>query len=321
VEDQTVRDQERDGDGVDRRGFLKCMAWAGTGLVWTIGGGVLSSQAFGQGARRAGAAAGSFSFVQISDSHIGFGKDPYKQTVIATLQETVARINALPERPDFLIHTGDLTHLATPKEFDTVAEILKGVKVGKILSVPGEHDVIGDGSEYLKRFGKGTKGEGWFSFDYHGVHFIGLVNVASQGVDKGLGILGSEQLEWLKTDVAGLAASTPIVVFGHVPLWAVYPEWGWGTQDGEQALVYLKRFGSVTVLNGHIHQIAQKIEGNMTFHTACSTGFPQPAPGQAPAPGPLKNVPAEKLRTMLGLTKINYVKGRGALAVVDAALG
>jgi 3',5'-cyclic AMP phosphodiesterase CpdA len=264
--------------------------------------------------------AGRFSFVQISDSHIGFGKDPYKQTVTATLQEAVARINALPERPDFLIHTGDLTHLATPREFDTVAEILKGVKVGQVFCVPGEHDVIGN-SEYLQRFGKGTKGEGWYSFDHHGVHFIGVVNVASQGVDKGLGILGSEQLEWLKADVAGLAASTPIVVFGHVPLWAVYPQWGWATQDGSQALGFLKRFGSVTVLNGHIHQIAQKVEGNMTFHTARSTGFPQPAPGQAPAPGPLKNVPAEKLRTLLGLTTVNYVGGRGALAVVDAALG
>jgi Icc protein len=186
--------------------------------------------------------------------------------------------------------------------------------------VPGEHDVIGDGSEYLKRFGKGTKGEGWYSFDHHGVHFIGLVNVASEGTDKGLGILGNEQLDWLKADLAGLAISTPVVVFGHVPLWAVYPQWGWGTQDGEQALGYLKRFGSVTVLNGHIHQIAQKVEGNMTFHTARSTGFPQPAPGQAPAPGPLKNVPAEKLRTMLGLTSVSYVAGRGPLAVIDEAL-
>ena len=320
MEDQTVRDQDVDGDGVDRRGFLKCMAWAGTGLLWTIGGGLLSSQAFGQNTGRAKAGAGGFSFVQISDSHIGFGKDPYKQSVAATLQEAVARINALPRQPDFLIHTGDLTHLATPKEFDTVAEILKEVKVGKVFYVPGEHDVIGDGSEYLKRFGKGTKGEGWYSFDYQGVHFIGLVNVASEGTDKGLGILGDEQLAWLKTDVAGLAASTPVVVFGHVPLWAVYPQWGWGTQDGQQALGYLKRFGSVTVLNGHIHQIAQKVEGNMTFHTARSTGFPQPAPGQAPAPGPLKGVPAEKLRTMLGLTTVNYVKGRGPLAVIDGTL-
>jgi 3',5'-cyclic AMP phosphodiesterase CpdA len=323
MEDRNVQDHEGggSGDGVDRRGFLKCMAWAGTGLVWTAAGGVPSSRALGQGAGpAAGASAGGFSFVQISDSHIGFGKDPYKQTVTATLQEAVDRINALPQRPDFLIHTGDLTHLATPKEFDTVGEILKGVKVGQTFYVPGEHDVIGDGSEYLKRFGKGTRGEGWYSFDHKGVHFLGLVNVASQGTDKGLGVLGEEQLGWLKADLAGLAASTPVVVFGHVPLWAVYPQWGWGTEDGQQALGYLKRFGSVTVLNGHIHQIAQKVEGNMTFHTARSTGFPQPAPGQAPAPGPLKNVPAEKLRTMLGLTSVSYTAGRGPLAVVDSAL-
>jgi 3',5'-cyclic-AMP phosphodiesterase len=316
VEDQNQRDH--DGDGVDRRGFLKCMAWAGTGLVWTAGGGILSSQAFGQDDGRAGA--GSFSFVQISDSHIGFGKDPYKQSVTATLQEAVDRINAMPHRPDFLIHTGDLTHLSTPREFDAVAEILKGVKVGQIFYVPGEHDIIGAGTEYLNRFGKGTKGEGWYSFDHKGVHFIGLVNVASEGTDKGLGILGHEQLDWLKADVAGLAASTPIVVFGHVPLWTVYPEWGWGTKDGQQALSLLKRFGSVTVLNGHIHQIAQKVEGNMTFHTARSTAFPQPEPGKAPAPGPLRNLPAEKLRTMLGLTSVNYVAGRGPLAVVDSSL-
>jgi 3',5'-cyclic AMP phosphodiesterase CpdA len=309
---------DHEGDGVDRRGFLGCMAWAGTGLVWTVSGGILSSRVFGQAPDSSRAE--TFSFVQISDSHIGFGKDPYRQTVTATLQEAVARINALPRQPDFLIHTGDLTHLSTPREFDTVAEILKGAKVGQIFYVPGEHDIIGDGSEYLKRFGAGTKGEGWYSFDHHGVHFIGLVNVASQGTDKGLGILGTEQLDWLKADLAGLAASTPVVVFGHVPLWAVYPQWGWGTQDGQQALSYLKRFGSVTVLNGHIHQIARKVEGNITFHTARSTGFPQPAPGQAPSPGPLKNVPAEKLRTMLGLSSVNYVAGRGPLAVVDETL-
>jgi 3',5'-cyclic AMP phosphodiesterase CpdA len=241
--------------------------------------------------------------------------------VTATLREAVALINALPRRPDFLIHTGDLTHLSTPKEFDTVAQILKEVKVGKVFCVPGEHDLIGDGSEYLNRFGKGTLGEGWYSFDHRGVHFVGLVNVASQGTDSGLGVLGTEQLDWLKSDLARLTDSTPIVVFGHVPLWAVYPEWGWGTQDAEQALGHLRRFGSVTVLNGHIHQIAQKIEGTLTFHTASSTGFPQPKPGQAPAPGPLKNVPAEKLRTMLGLTTVGYVPGRGPLAVVDRTLG
>ena len=178
---------DHEGDGVDRRGFLKCMAWAGTGLVWSVGGGVLSSRVFGQGAGRSGA--GSFSFVQISDSHIGFAKEANKN-VIGTLQATVDKINALPERPDLLIHTGDLTHLSTPREFDTVSEILKGAKVGHIAYVPGEHDSSAT-KKYLERFGKGTMGEGWYSFDHRGVHFIGLVNVASEGTDKGLGILGT----------------------------------------------------------------------------------------------------------------------------------
>ena len=309
---------DHESDNVDRRGFLKCMAWAGSGLLWTSGGGIMTSKTFGQAG---GQSTGSFSFAQISDSHIGFGKEPYSKTVRATLEEAVARINALPQRPDFLIHTGDLTHLSTAREFDTVSEILKGAKVGKIFYVPGEHDVIGSNSEYLKRFGQGTQGEGWYSFDHRGVHFIGLVNVASQGTDKGLGILGSDQLDWLKADVAGLADSTPIVVFGHVPLWSVYPQWGWGTEDGLQALGYLKRFGSVTVLNGHIHQTLQKVEGKMTFHTARSTAFPQPAPGQAPAPGPLKGVEADKLRGLLGLTSVAYREGQGPLAVTDLALG
>jgi Icc protein len=307
---------DHEGDGVDRRGFLKCMAWAGTGLVWSVSGGVLSSRVFGQAIDRSGA--GSFSFVQISDSHIGFSKEANKN-VIATLQATIDKINALPTRPDLLIHTGDLTHLSTPREFDTVTEILKGAKVGHIACVPGEHDIIGD-SKYLERFGKGTQGEGWYSFNHRGVHFIGLVNVASEGTDKGLGILGPEQLDWLKADLAALTASTPVVVFAHVPLVMVYPQWGWGTQDGQQALGYLKQFGSVTVLNGHIHQIFQKVEGNVTFHTARSTAFPQPEPGKAAAPGPLKNIPAGRLRGMLGLTSVSYVEGKKPLAVIDTTL-
>ena len=129
----------------------------------------------------------------------------------------------------------------------------------------------------------------------------------------------NEQLDWLRADLAGLAASTPVVVFGHVPLWAVYPQWGWGTQDGQQALGYLKRFGSVTVLNGHIHQVLQKVEGNVAFHTAMSTAFPQPAPGSAPSPGPLK-VGDDRVRTLLGLREVRYIQGRGPLAVVDSTL-
>jgi 3',5'-cyclic AMP phosphodiesterase CpdA len=303
-------------DGIDRRGFLECMAWAGTGVAWFVSGGLLTSRALGREPRVPQA---DFSFVQISDSHIGFAKPP-NRNVIGTLEETVARINALPERPDLLIHTGDLTHLAKPEEFDTVAQVLKRTKTGQVFYVPGEHDVFtDDGKQYLERFGKGTRGTGWHSFDHKGIHFLGLVNVANLKPG-GLGALGQEQLAWLKDDVARLGDSTPIVVYAHVPLWTVYEEWGWGTEDSAQALGFLRRFGSVTVLNGHIHQIMRKVEGNITFHTARSTAFPQPEPGKAESPGPLKNVPAEKVRSMLGMTRVTYVENAGPLAIVDSAL-
>jgi 3',5'-cyclic-AMP phosphodiesterase len=304
-------------DGIDRRGFLECMAWVGTGIAWTVTGGVLSSRVFGQDSGQT--KKGDFTFVQISDSHIGFSKEPNKD-VVGTLRATVDRINALPAQPELLIHTGDLTHLSKPDEFDTVNEVLKSAKVGRVVYVPGEHDVFSDdGKQYLDRYGKGTRGLGWHSFDHKGVHFIGLVNVANLKPG-GLGTLGTDQLDWLKRDLAGKADSTPMVVYAHVPLWTVYAKWGWGTDDSEQALGYLKRFGSVTVLNGHIHQIMQKVEGNATFHTARSTAFPQPEPGQAASPGPIKNVAADKLRGMLGLSRVDYKENRGALAIVDATL-
>ncbi len=313
------RDQRKSANQIDRRGMLACMAWVGTGVVWTLRGGILSSQAFGAEPRQA--AATDFSFVQISDSHIGFMKDPNKN-VTGTLELTVDRINKLPEQPAFLVHTGDLTHLAKPAEFDTVAQVLKGVKTEAILTVPGEHDFDNDENKlYLERFGKGSKGPGYRSFDYKGVHFVGLVNVANAGSGslKGLGVIGVDQLDWLKKDLAGLAASTPVVVYAHVPLWAVYEKWGWATQDSEQALALLKPFGSVTVLNGHIHQIMQKVEGKVVFHTARSTAFPQGEPGHG-TPGPLRDVPADKLRSVLGLSRVSYTANGGSLAIVDSTL-
>jgi 3',5'-cyclic AMP phosphodiesterase CpdA len=305
------------GDGIDRRGFLRCMAWAGTGLVWSVSAGVLGCRPVG---RAPGAsAAGDFTFVQLSDSHVGFSKEPNKD-VTATFREAVARVNALPQRPALLLHTGDLTHLAKPDEFDTVAQVLREAKAGDVFCVPGEHDVFtDDGKSYLERYGKGTRGTGWRSFDHEGVHFIGLVNVMNLKAG-GLGVLGPEQLEWLAKDVADLGDSTPIVVFAHVPLWTVYPKWGWGTEDGGRALAHLKRFGSVTVLNGHIHQVLQKVEGNVTFHTARSTAFPQPEPGKAESPGPVKNVPAGKLRSLLGVTQVAYSEGTHSLATTDSSL-
>jgi Icc protein len=290
--DQAI--QDLNNDGIDRRGFLKCMAWAGTGLVWTMSGGIPVSEAFAGNPGRKAGKGGDFSFVQISDSHMGFNK-PANPDVAATLQVAVDKINGLAEAPEFMLHTGDISHLSKPEEFDAVDQILKSAKPKDVFYVPGEHDVLNDdGKQFLERYGKGTQGTGWRSFD--------------------------KQLEWMQADVKHLKHSTPIVVFAHIPLWAVYPEWGWGTSDSAQALAYLKKFGSVTVLNGHIHQTMQKIEGNVTFHTATSTAFPQPHPGAAPSPGPMK-VPAEQLRSLLGITDVNYVRGQHSLAVIDSTLG
>jgi 3',5'-cyclic AMP phosphodiesterase CpdA len=301
-------------DGVDRRGFLRCMAWVGTGVAWVSSGGVLTSRLLGQEGKDA---AGDFTFVQLSDSHIGFAR-PANMDVKGTLKRAVDKINALPQAPAFALHTGDLTHLSKAAEFDDVAEILKGLKVGRVYHVPGEHDVYDRGKLYRERYGKGTRGAGWYSFDFKGTHFVGLVNVA--GLSHGdLGVLGADQIDWLKKDLAGLAASTPVVVFAHIPLWTVYEKWGWGTSDSARALALLKRFGSVTVLNGHIHQAMKKVEGKVTFHAAASRAFPQPAPGKAASAGPVK-VPAGKLRSVLGITRVSYVKGKDALAIVDPTL-
>src|ERR1700760_2884136 len=289
------------------------MAWAGTGVIWTVGSGILSSQAFGQ---KMMPAKGELHFVQISDSHMGFNK-PANTDVTGTLQATIDKINALPQQPDFIIHTGDLSHTSKPAEFDTLDQVLKSAKPKQVFFVPGEHDTaIDDGKMYMERFGKNAKGRGWYSFNHKDVHFVGLSNVAAL---EGLGKLGPEQIQWLQADLKSQPASRPIVVFAHIPLWSVYPDWGWGTEDSAQALGFLKRFGSVTVLNGHIHQVMQKMEGSVTFHTAMSTAFPQPVPGTAKGPGPL-NVPSEKLRSMLGLTSVQYKQGKSALAVVDSNL-
>ena len=310
---------DHNNDGIDRRGFLKCMAWAGTGAFCIMQGGVLKSYSLSQMSQMGGKApAGELSFAQISDSHMGFNKAA-NPDVVGTMKAAIDKINGLSTKPEFLLHTGDISHLSKPEEFDTVDQILKSAVAKDVFFVPGEHDMLNDdGKQYLERYGKGSKGAGWYSFDTKGVHFIGLVNVLNLKAG-GLGTLGPEQLEWMENDVKQLKSSTPVVVFAHIPLWTVYPDWGWGTEDSAQALAYLKKFGSVTVLNGHIHQTMQKVEGNVTFHTAASTAFPQPQPGKADSPGPMQ-VPAEQLKSVLGITDVNYVRGQHALAVVDSTL-
>jgi 3',5'-cyclic AMP phosphodiesterase CpdA len=256
-------------------------------------------------------------FLQISDSHVGFDKAA-NPNVLSTLEEAINRVSALPTRPSFMIHTGDISHLSKPEQFDNADQIISKARLD-VHYVPGEHDMLDEEVKlYRERYGRGALGAGWYSFDANGVHFIGLVNVVDLKAG-GLGNLGAEQLAWLEADLKDRSASTPIVVFAHIPLWVVYQDWGWGTDDGGRALELLKRFGSVTVLNGHIHQIIQKVEGNVTFHTANSTAFPQPAPGSAPSPGPMK-VEDDKLRTLLGITDITFKQGQQRLAIVDQTL-
>ena len=308
---------------INRRGLLKCMSWVGTGVLWGLSGGVPRSLGLVDDALAAEPQGSGFTFLQISDSHVGFDK-PANPDALGTFQEAIAKINVMPAQPAFVIHTGDITHLSKDKEFDDADQAMKALKQ-KVYVIPGEHDVADadNGKAYLDRYGKGAKGRGWYSFDYGGVHFIALINVfdfAPGFKSAGLAKLGNDQLEWMEKDVSGLSASTPIVVLAHLPLWTIYQEWGWGTEDAPRALGYLKRFGSVTVLNGHIHQIQQKVEGNVSFHTARSTAFPQPAPGTAPSPGPMK-VPAEQLHSVLGVRTVNYVPGKSPLALVEAPLG
>jgi 3',5'-cyclic AMP phosphodiesterase CpdA len=291
------------------------MTWAGTGVLWTVAGGVPTSLGI---MGEAAAQTTGMTFLQISDSHVGFDK-PANPNALGTLEEAINKVKALPAKPSFMIHTGDITHLSKEKEFDDAQKIISQSGLD-VHYVPGEHDIIDDerGKMYLDRYGKNAKGAGWYSFDSNGVHFIGLVNVVDLKAG-GLGTLGEEQLAWLANDLKGKSASAPIVVFAHIPLWVVYQNWGWGTDDGAKALELLKRFGSVTVLNGHIHQVMQKVEGNVTFHTARSTAFPQPAPGTAPSPGPMK-VPDDKLRGLLGIATVTLKPGNERLAIVDQPL-
>ncbi|MFL4971404.1 MAG: metallophosphoesterase family protein [Xanthobacteraceae bacterium] len=309
-------DSDQDGrTGVNRRKVLECMTWAGTGVLWTIAGGVPRSMGI-VGEAMAAEPAG-LTFLQISDSHMGFDK-PANPNVTGTLEEAIGKIKALRAKPSFMIHTGDITHLSKPSEFDDADRIISQAGLD-VHYVPGEHDILDEDVKlYRERYGRGSQGGGWYSFDANGVHFIGLVNVANLKAG-GQGSLGEEQLAWLADDLNGRSASAPVVVFAHIPLWTVYPTWGWGTEDSGRALDALKRFGSVTVLNGHIHQVMQKVEGNVTFHTASSTAFPQPAPGTAPSPGPLK-VADDKLRALLGITEVTFKPGQQRLAIIDQPL-
>ena len=303
-----------------RRKALKCMAYGGAGTLFVLAGGVFTPVDLARASNdKSGIARlGKPLFVQISDTHIGFNKDA-NPDVNGTLSQSIEIVNAMPEQPALIIHTGDITHLSRPAEFDLAQQLMSGLRTTELHTVPGEHDTTDPTvTEYFNRFGKASDNKGYYSFDHAGVHFIALINVL-QFKPGGLGTLGSDQLAWVAADLKGRSASTPIVVFAHMPLWTIYEPWGWGTGDADQLMAQLRRFGSVTVLNGHIHQIVQKVEGNVTFHTARSTAYPQPLPGDGPGPGPLK-VASDLLPKMLGVSSVSVVKHPSALALTDTAL-
>jgi 3',5'-cyclic AMP phosphodiesterase CpdA len=306
---------EHDPEGMTRRQLMRHSAWFGAAVVLTVAGGEVISHVAGS-AGAAQPAKPALRFAQISDSHIGF-KGPANTNVTDTFNHAIGQINGLDYTPDFVIHTGDLTHLATPDQFDQIKHMLGELNTPHLFTVPGEHDSTDDaGQKYRQAFGAGTRGDGWYSFDIAGVHIIGLVNTLNM---QKLGHLGADQLEFVEKDVAGLSSDTPIIVFSHIPLFAMYPDWGWGTDDATQALSYLKRFSSVTCLNGHVHQLFSKTEGNVTFYSATTTAYPLPAPGQGPAPKPV-TLPAGKLRDALGIREVSYTKGQQSLALKDQKL-
>ena len=304
-----------------RRRALKCLAFGSAGTLFTLSGGVLAPIDLARAAEQhaGGQLPGKPLFVQISDTHIGFHKEA-NPDVNRTLNATIELVNHMPQQPALILHTGDITHLSKPEEFDVAQQMLAKLRTQEVHTVPGEHDVAdATVSEYFKRFGQPSNNKGYYSFEHSGVHFMALINVL-QAKDGGAGYLGEEQLAWATADLRGRSASTPIVVFAHMPLWDIYEPWGWRTSDATGVLAELRRFGSVTVLNGHIHQIIQKVEGNMTFHTAASTAYPQPAPGQGPGPGPL-TVPADELARRLGLTSVALRRHPQSLLLTDTALG
>jgi len=301
-----------------RRDALRCLAYGSAGTLFTLAGGVFTPIDLALAASRDGAIGGKPLFVQISDTHIGFRKEA-NPDVDGTLERTIDVVNAMPEQPALAIHTGDITHLSKAAEFDHAQQLFARLRVSEMHTVPGEHDTLDTGAaEYFGRFGRASNNKGFYSFDHAGVHFVALVNVLDFK-DGGLGTLGAEQIAWLAADLKARSASTPIVVFAHMPLWTIYEPWGWGTGDADQVLGMLRRFGSVTVLNGHIHQIVQKVEGNVTFHTARSTAYPQPAVGQGAGPGPL-TVPAEQLRSMLGVTTVSVATAPGPFRLTDTTI-
>lgn len=301
---------------MSRRQLMRHTAWFGAAVGFAVVGGEVISHVADASAAGRTHARPTLRFAQVSDSHIGFTGAP-NPDVAGTFGHAIDQINNLGYTPDFVVHTGDLTHLSAPGQFDQAKQMMTALKTPHVFTVPGEHDSVDDaGQKYRSAFGAGSVGDGWYSFDMAGVHVIALVNTLNL---RKLGHLGADQLEFVRKDVARLSSDTPIIVFSHIPLFAMYPDWGWGTDDATQALSYLRRFASVTCLNGHVHQLFSKTESNVTFYSGTTTAYPLPRPGDGPAPKPV-TLPAGKLRDALGIREVTYSRGETTLALKERTL-
>ena len=308
--------KRQDPNTMSRRQLIRHTAWFGAAVGFAVVGGEVISHVGGTAVAEHAQGRPTLRFAQVSDSHLGFSGPP-NPNVTDTFGSAIDRINNLGYAPDFVIHTGDITHLSSPDQFDQAKQMLSGLKTPHVFTVPGEHDSVDDaGQKYRSVFGAGSRGGGWYSFDIAGVHVIALVNTLNL---KKLGHLGADQLEFVEKDVAGLSSDTPIIVISHIPLFAMYPDWGWGTDDAVTALGYLRRFSSVTCLNGHVHQLFSKTEGNVTFYSGTTTAYPLPHPGDGTAPKPV-TLPAGKLRDALGIREVSYTKGQSSLALKETKL-
>jgi 3',5'-cyclic-AMP phosphodiesterase len=293
---------------MQRRKFIEHVSWTGLGIAWAVGAnGLFTACQVEEPTAQKSSTASPFSFVQISDTHIGFHK-PANEHVTDTLQKTINAINALLAPPAFVVHTGDISHLSKPEEFDLAKQLLSQLKV-PLFTLPGEHDTIGDrGKAYEEAFPRKDVREGLQSWDQAGIHFVSLTNVLDFGTT-GSGKLGQAQLDVLAKDLAGQKPDTPLVIFSHIPLYDLYPKWGWATADSAQLLSLLARFASVTVLTGHIHQVIEHSEGNIRFHTATTTAYPLPAPGHGEKPAPV-NLPKNSLLAAIGFRTVEVIAGK-----------
>jgi 3',5'-cyclic AMP phosphodiesterase CpdA len=253
---------------LDRRAFLQLAGYGGAVFASGLGLGACAAPATG------GTPKDDFFFVQLSDTHWGY-EGPANADARGTLPKAIAAVNALPIDPDFIVFTGDLTHLTLDgklrrERLAQFREQTQALRVRELRFLPGEHDASADQGEAYREF----FGPSYYAFDHKGVHFVALDNVSDAQ-----GALGEAQRSWLARDLAGRPVDAPIVVLTHRPLFDLQPQWGWATQDGAQALAQFEPFSRVTVFYGHIHQENHHETGHIVHHAARSLIFPLPPPG------------------------------------------